>query len=356
MKINQAAKSLLSRQIFSMKKAPLQKRIVKFYQETKNTAAVIEYLVAVLIRNALINEDFSQLCAELVREIFLTAEPSDVIRRYSPFFESFFNEDEWQKNILTRLFRNMDTKTARQLTEKARNYNKLLNTPGSGEQNNPDLQLKIVSIFEDSNGKKRTLTIKDADETQTKAETENILAILTMLEIFENENGVQRFAKFLKSNRPGMIETFTEEPVEESLETSAKNAESGTTEPTKVQIMVPYGFDPRTLSEQEVLALARVHLPEHTSLKNLQVDFIEEQPPAEEEKTAGPVITAPITEDFLQINADDRKIETQTNAQAAVADLPPVIEQKTKKQKPLTHQGAYRQGIIERWRKRYSKE
>ena len=177
-----------------------------------------------------------------------------------------------------------------------------------------------------------------------------------MLEIFENENGVQRFAKFLKSNRPGMIETFTEEPVEESLETSAKNAESGTTEPTKVQIMVPYGFDPRTLSEQEVLALARVHLPEHTSLKNLQVDFIEEQPPAEEEKTAGPVITAPITEDFLQINADDQKIETQTNAQAAVADLPPVIEQKTKKQKPLTHQGAYRQGIIERWRKRYSKE
>ncbi|MFM2488631.1 hypothetical protein ABW365_10875 [Enterococcus avium] len=41
------------RQIFGMKNTNLMKRVAKYFEQTKNASQVVEYLVAILLRDAL---------------------------------------------------------------------------------------------------------------------------------------------------------------------------------------------------------------------------------------------------------------------------------------------------------------
>ncbi len=61
------------RQLLNMMRGNLEKRILQVYSETKDVPSVIEYAVALLVRHALSVADFSFMCHELIRELFLTA-------------------------------------------------------------------------------------------------------------------------------------------------------------------------------------------------------------------------------------------------------------------------------------------
>ena len=66
------------RQIFGMKNTNLMKRVAKYFEQTKNASQVVEYLVAILLRDALCVGDFSlESLTELIHQIFLTTTPND---------------------------------------------------------------------------------------------------------------------------------------------------------------------------------------------------------------------------------------------------------------------------------------
>jgi hypothetical protein len=73
------------RQLFNMLRGNLEKRVLKFYSETKEVSTIIEYMVAILVRHALALEDFSLMCQELIRELFFTAKPCAEMRAFSAF-------------------------------------------------------------------------------------------------------------------------------------------------------------------------------------------------------------------------------------------------------------------------------
>ncbi|MGM0167503.1 hypothetical protein IGI39_002487 [Enterococcus sp. AZ135] len=335
---------LTERRLLSMKLENLEKKVLAYFAEAKDCASVIEYAVVILLRSALSMSDFSfsEDLKEVIREVFMSAEPSDGLRHYCPYFKGFFKSGEWDKQVIGRLYK--DKKEYQRLSAEARSYNNLLKAPGSGEQKHPDLQLKIVSVFEDANGKKHTLTLKDADESRTKAETYKLLEILTTLSIFQKD-GVRRFVRLLKSARPGTIDTYEEEEQTDLQEESVQNSD---VEPQVIKIMVPFGFDPRTLSENEVVVLAKAHLPAGASLENVQIEFVEkpeEEPPIEMAETQERAASSATT---LTENANDQRSESPTNEQipAESIDPPAEVKQNPKKQKALTNKQAYAQSLI----------
>ncbi|MGO3791215.1 MAG: hypothetical protein ACTJG1_07030 [Enterococcus gilvus] len=62
-------KPLSKRQLFTMKPKSLAKRVQDSYQETQNTAFIIECLVAIMVRQALCREEFTQPLIPLIREL-----------------------------------------------------------------------------------------------------------------------------------------------------------------------------------------------------------------------------------------------------------------------------------------------
>ena len=65
---------LTSRQIFGMKRATVEARIEKYYDETKDATVVIQYAFALLLRNALSVNDFSGMLEAVIHEILLRPE------------------------------------------------------------------------------------------------------------------------------------------------------------------------------------------------------------------------------------------------------------------------------------------
>lgn len=115
------------RQLFLMKWVNLERRIIKRYEQTKSVSEVIEYLVAILVRSAICSEAISEKLQSLIRELFLTAEPDDTLRRHLPYFEKYFKKGE-RKTLIKRLFKNRTTYLA--ATEEARGYKKYLEQEG----------------------------------------------------------------------------------------------------------------------------------------------------------------------------------------------------------------------------------
>ena len=157
-----------SRQLFNMLRNNLEKRIIKFYNETRDASAVVEYAVAVLVRHCISSDDFSFICRELIRELFLTATPNHTLRRFSVFFENYFTPNEW-KTVIARLYRHK--KEYRSVTEDARLYKEYLkekDTTRTDELANH--QFVIRSVFKGANGRKHTWTLKNGHPTKTREE------------------------------------------------------------------------------------------------------------------------------------------------------------------------------------------
>jgi hypothetical protein len=77
-------------QLFVTKRERLEKAIMKAYTDSHDADTVIQYVVAVLVRNSLCISDFSLICKDLIREILLFAEPSDVLRNFAPLFHDIY--------------------------------------------------------------------------------------------------------------------------------------------------------------------------------------------------------------------------------------------------------------------------
>ncbi|MFQ7236390.1 MAG: hypothetical protein ACLRPU_16065 [Enterococcus hulanensis] len=206
------------RQLFLMKWENLEGRILKRFEQSKNVSEVIEYLVAVLVRSALCSRAISETLQALIRELFLTSEPSDTLRRYAPYFEKYCEKSEW-KTIIKRLFRNEADYLA--CTKEAREYKEYLvkeGTLGIRQENHAYI---VESFFEDMNGKRHKLTIREVDPNKAAPVVTKLLQILTTLTIFET-NGVRKFVKFINYEGSGKIITTAYDTRLEEVEESAQ--------------------------------------------------------------------------------------------------------------------------------------
>lgn len=219
-------KRLEKRQLFNMLGSNLEKRIIKFYGETKDVSTVIEYVVTLLVRQALtLNfSDIPFICQDVIREIFLNAAPTNTLRRFSVFFEDYFDKNEW-KTISARLYR--DNTNFLAATEEARLYKAYLKEKDPTRTDElADHQFVLKSVFIGANGRKHTWTLKNAHPTKNREEVAGALKILTMLTIFET-NGVRKFCEFVDFHRdafkPDLQFIEEEEQAEAVEETAEKN-------------------------------------------------------------------------------------------------------------------------------------
>ena len=217
------------RQLFLMKWENLEGRILKRFEQSQNVSEVIEYLVAVLVRSALCSRAISETLQALIRELFLTSEPSDTLRRYAPYFEKYCEKSEW-KTIIKRLFRNEADYLA--CTKEARDYKDYLIKEGTLDIRQENHAYIVESFFEDMNGKRHKLTIREVDPNKAAPVVTKLLQILTTLTIFET-NGVRKFVKFINYEGSGKIittayDTRLEEVEESAQEPSDKTASDNT--------------------------------------------------------------------------------------------------------------------------------
>lgn len=208
---------LQERQLLQMNRDSLEKRILQYYNETKNEDVVIEYGMALLMRNAMVMDDYSFVCKDLIRKIFLEGKPNDKKRDFCLYFYDFFDYSEWEI-VRARLFKTRsefsewtrvirpETKYIRAaaaptydkfdeiLTYATRNYSEKQRVEAFADKENFDFLFK--AFFADENGKKHMVTFKHADISKSGHEMYILLEILTKLTIFEKD-GVRRFEEIL---------------------------------------------------------------------------------------------------------------------------------------------------------------
>lgn len=183
------------RQLFGMKKENLFKRVLRSFEQNQQAAEVVEYLVAILVRNSLCISDFSlQPLKELIHELFLTATPNDTLRQHCVYFQHLFSDEEWQ-TVTQRLFSSKEEYQAS--TKEACSYKKLLEKKSREHSQESGFQFDLVSVFKDAAGKKHTWTLRDTKPITSPEETAEVLNILTTLTIFQT-SGVRRFAEYVK--------------------------------------------------------------------------------------------------------------------------------------------------------------
>lgn len=284
------SQKLNQRQIFGMKKENLAKKINQYYSETRDLASVLEYIVAILVRNALVTSDFSLFMNELVRELYLSAEPNEVLRRMSPYFQDYFTKREWDA-VIKRLFKSKTNYF--QNTKTARENQKHLTKPNTKKVPLDDREVAIESVFQDANGKNHKWTLRDADPLKEKKDFEPILAILTTLSIFEN-NGVRRFVQLVGSKRIfSEIEVIVEKKAKAKKVKSEKGASKKNAtkkeQPQSAQKLpadsmnkqnrqmkrttLPADFDPYRLSEEELVKLVESTIPADAVLKEFHFEY-----------------------------------------------------------------------------------
>ena len=212
------------RQLFLMKRENLEGRILKRFEQSKNVSEVIEYLVAVLVRSALCSRAISDTLKSLIRELLLTSEPNDTLRRYAPYFEEYCEKSEW-KTIIKRLFHNEADYLA--YTKEARAYKEYFTKEGTLDIRQENHAYIVESFFEDMNGKRHKLTIREVDPNKAASVVTKLLQILTTLTIFET-NGVRKFVKFINYEGSGKIITTAYDTRLEEVEESAQESSNET--------------------------------------------------------------------------------------------------------------------------------
>ncbi|HCM85384.1 MULTISPECIES: hypothetical protein [Enterococcus] len=90
-------------QLFSLKRATLEKRTMNYYEETRDENSTIKILIALQVRDELSEDDFSFFRKDLVRHLFLKTKSTRSLRRYYIYFKEYFAEREWRL-LTARLF------------------------------------------------------------------------------------------------------------------------------------------------------------------------------------------------------------------------------------------------------------
>ena len=197
-------KKLGTRQLFLMKRESLEKKIVTYYEQSGDADSVIEYLVAVMVRNALnLTGAFSFLCKDLLRDLFLTVEPTDTLRLFLPFFKEYFESKEWE-GLIKQYFGSPSEYFSQ--TEMIRSFKNAFERQGGLDLYREGLVYDIRSRFEDAAGKRHLLTIRDVDPNKEETLVAEILEVLTLLSIFEVD-GVRKFVALVDYKGGGHVET-----------------------------------------------------------------------------------------------------------------------------------------------------
>ncbi|MGL9731057.1 glycosyltransferase family 1 protein [Enterococcus sp. DIV0756] len=250
-------------QLFVPKRERLEKAIMKAYTDSQDADTVIQYVVAALIRNALCISDFSLICQELVREILLVAEPTDVLRKFAPLFRDFFDSGKEWEQVTKRLYKK--TKEYHRYNNRVSDCKKYLFAKTTPIEELNGQQYKLVSTFEDAIGKIHTWSLRDADKNASAMKIDAVLELLSSLTIFEKE-GVRRFVKLENSeidNCTRHIKIRKGEIVEEPAQISANQTEAA--KPS---------FDFSTMSEEERLQLVNQLLPEGVVLADTRREAV----------------------------------------------------------------------------------
>lgn len=87
---------LTNQQLFTLSRPTLEKRIRRFYFDTKDGKVAIEMLITLQVREELCETDFSNMLGELVRHIFLKTRSTAAMRRYYLYFTDYFTKKDWQ--------------------------------------------------------------------------------------------------------------------------------------------------------------------------------------------------------------------------------------------------------------------
>ncbi len=276
---------LNQRQLFGMKRENLVKKITQYYYDTLDVASVLDYTIAILIRNALTVNDFALFLDELIRDLFLFAEPNDLLRKKCSYFQNYFTKEEWE-TVVGRLFKNKTSYF--KYTKAARSHYDQLMKPNIGKELTDDRKVAIESVFKDANGKNHKWTLRDADPLKDKKDFKALLEILTTLPIFEN-NGVRRFTQLVESKRIySEIEVVVERKIlprkttnkkdgtkksqQKSAQKLTNNVADKKTRQTKRTAM-PADFDPNSLSEEELLKLVESTIPEDAALTDFHFEY-----------------------------------------------------------------------------------
>ena len=253
-------------QLFVTKRERLEKAIMKAYTDSDDADTVIQYVVAVLVRNALCISDFSLICQDLVREILLFAEPTDVLRKFAPLFREFFDSGKEWEQVTRRLYKK--TKEYHRYNNRVSDCKKYLFAKTTPIEELNGQQYKLVSTFEDAIGKIHTWSLRDADKNASAMKIDAVLELLSSLSIFEKD-GVRRFVKLENSeidNCTRHLKIRKGEIVEESAQTSASQTEAA--KPS---------FDFSRMSEEERFQLVNLLLPEGVVLADTRTETVKNE-------------------------------------------------------------------------------
>ncbi|MGG5370601.1 glycosyltransferase family 1 protein [Enterococcus sp. AZ196] len=283
-----ASKKISQITLFTMGKINLEKRISQAYAESSDADAVIQYIVAVLIRQSLCISDFSDFCSELIREIFLYAEPTDVLRKLCPLFrDSFKGGKEWEE-VTRRLYKNKNE--YHRFNNRLSECKKYLFVPTTPVEETDGQQYKLLSTFEDAVGKIHTWSLRDADIRSSGMKIDAVLELMSSLTIFEKD-GIRRFVKLENSE----IQNCTRHPKikKGAVVDEAEQIHAVATQP---KMEAATGLDFSTMTDEEKLKLVKALLPEGIVLTDTRMAELKEEAPKEEVRTAskseGPVAAA----------------------------------------------------------------
>ena len=82
--------------LFTLSRKTVEKRIRKFYHETKDGTATIELLIALQVRAELCEAEFKSVLRGLANHIFLKTRSTAAMRRDYIYFTDYFGKKEWQ--------------------------------------------------------------------------------------------------------------------------------------------------------------------------------------------------------------------------------------------------------------------
>ena len=191
-----SVKEITSRQIFGMKRESVEKRIEEYFEETKDAATVLQFVFALLLRNALTVTDFSGMLTTIVQQILLYSQPDDTLRALAPFFKSYFSGGDW-KQVMTRLFDN--EKNYHSYDTAISHYKEFLFEKTTPIEELEDQQYKLTSIFLKENKKTQAWSLRDADPYLSEEKVKAILELLSLLTVFEKD-GVRLFVEVVSSD------------------------------------------------------------------------------------------------------------------------------------------------------------
>lgn len=191
-------KVLNQRTLFITGPKKLEESLQRFYEESRDANSVVEYLVALLVKNAVcVGDDFSFFCKELIRDILLLTEPTEVLRCFAPLFHSYFSGGEW-KRITAKLYKN--TKEYHQYDDQLYEYKQYLFSKTTPIEDLAGEQYKVLSFFKDGNGKLHTWSLRGADPYTSNQKLFTVLKLMTRLTVFRKD-GVRRFAELVNAEK-----------------------------------------------------------------------------------------------------------------------------------------------------------